>query len=139
MIKPSGPAALLYALAGIAAMLSVGAAAFAAHGLVQIASANERAPELFRRGTDFQMTHALALILITMIADRLRHGVARNVMWAAAGFMVAAFLLFPSALYASAFGKPHFWAPWGGMAAMLGWTLFAVGAIMTMRTDPPPP
>ena len=89
-MKPSCLAAILYAVGGLAALLSVGIAAFAAHGLPHVASANERAPELFRRATEFQMTHALALILITIVADRLMPGVARNVLWAAAGFMIAA-------------------------------------------------
>jgi uncharacterized membrane protein YgdD (TMEM256/DUF423 family) len=139
MMKPSCLAAILYAVAGIAAMLSVGVAAFAAHGLAHVASANERAAELFKRGTEFQMTHALALILIAIVADRLMPGLARNILWTAAGFMIAAFVLFPTALYASAFDKPHFWAPWGGMAAMIGWLLFAVGALLTIRAVMPPP
>jgi uncharacterized membrane protein YgdD (TMEM256/DUF423 family) len=79
------------------------------------------------------------LILITIVADRLMPGLARTMLWAAAGFMVAAFTLFPSALYASAFDKPHFWAPWGGISAMIGWLLFAVGAVMTIRAEVPPP
>ena len=138
-MKPSCLAAIFYAVGGVLAMLSVGIAAFAAHGLPHVASANERAPLLFQRGTEFQMTHALALILITIVADRLMPGLARHVLWAAAALMIAASVLFPSALYASAFDKPHFWAPWGGVSAMIGWLLFAVGAVMTIRAEIPPP
>jgi uncharacterized membrane protein YgdD (TMEM256/DUF423 family) len=133
-MKPSCIATVFYGFAGLAALSSIALAAFAAHGVAKIAPTGERAVVLFQQGTDFQMKHALALILVMVIADRLAPGLARTVLCAAAGFMAAGIVLFPGALYAAAFDKPHFYAPWGGTAAMIGWLLFAVGAVMAYRT-----
>ena len=132
-MKVSCIAAVLYAFAALAGMTAVGLSAFAAHGLARIAPQGEHAVALFDRATDFQMKHALALIAIMILADRLMPGAARYTLLAAAGFMAAAIVLFPGALYAAAFDKPHFYAPWGGSAAMIGWLLFAAGALLTLR------
>jgi uncharacterized membrane protein YgdD (TMEM256/DUF423 family) len=53
--------------------------------------------------------------------------------------MVIGIVLFPVALYAAAFDKPHFYAPWGGNAAMIGWLLFAVAAVMILFLPDPVP
>jgi uncharacterized membrane protein YgdD (TMEM256/DUF423 family) len=133
-MKPSVLAAVFYAFAGLAGMTAVGMAAFAAHGAAKVAPTGERAALLMSQGAEFQLKHALALILIMAVADRLGPGIARTVMCVGAGFMVAAIVLFPGALYAAAFDRPHFYAPWGGTSAMIGWLLFAAGALLTLRT-----
>jgi len=132
-MKPTCIATVFYGFAGLAALTSIGLAAFAAHGVAKVAPTGERAVALFQQGTDFQIKHALALILVTIVADRLDPGAARTVLYVAAAFMVAGILLFPGALYAAAFDKPHFYAPWGGTAAMIGWLVFIVGAVMAYR------
>jgi uncharacterized membrane protein YgdD (TMEM256/DUF423 family) len=137
-MKPTTLAAILYAFAGLAGMSAIGLGAFAAHALAKIAPTGDRGVALFQQGTDFQLKHTLALILITILADRISPGIARHTMFAAAGFMVAGIVLFPAALYAAAFDKPHFYAPWGGTAAMTGWLLFAVGALLTLTQSSTP-
>ncbi|TAL01673.1 MAG: DUF423 domain-containing protein [Rhodospirillaceae bacterium] len=130
--------AIVYAFGAVAGMSAVGLEAFAAHGLAHGTPDGDHAVAMFRQATQFQMDHALALILIAAIADRLSASPARCILRAAAGLMMAAIILFPGALYASAFSLPHFFAPWGGTAALIGWLLFAVGALLTLRTPPPP-
>ena len=138
-MKPSNPAAALYAFAGFAGMTSVALAAFGAHAVANLAPTGERGAALFQQGTDFQLKHTLALILITMLADRVYPGMIRQTLWIAAGAMVIGIVLFPAALYAAAFDKPHFYAPWGGTAAMIGWLLFAVAGVMTLTLPDPVP
>jgi len=131
-MKPTRFSAAVYAFAGLAGLLAVGLEAYAAHGLPHGTPEGDHAVALFKQATQFQMDHALALILIRLVADRLGAGTAQKILCAATGFMAAGVVLFPGALYAAAFDKPHFFAPWGGTAAMVGWLLFAVGALWSM-------
>lgn len=120
-------AVILYTFGAVIALLSIALDAFAAHGLVAVAPAGEQAVIWFQTGTRFQMNHALGLLIVTAISERLDAGPARTLLRAAAVAMAAATLLFPGSLYAISFGGPGFLAPYGGYAAMLGWLLLAVG------------
>lgn len=126
-------AAVLYAVGAVLALLSVAADAFAAHGLVAIAPAMEQAVVWFKEGTNFQMNHALGLMIATAVAERLEAGRPRMLIRAAAVAMAAGAVLFPGALYSISFAGPGFFAPWGGYAVMIGWALLAVGAVMAWR------
>lgn len=123
-------AVTLYVFGALVALLSVAADAFAAHGLVAIAPAAEQAVVWFKEATNFQMNHALALLIATVLSERLAIGRARTVLQASAVFFAAATVLFPGALYSISFAGPGFFAPWGGFAAMIGWVLLAVGALL---------
>lgn len=130
-------ATVLYCIGAVMALISVAADAFAAHGLAAMAPAMDQAVVWFKEGTNFQMNHALALILATAISERLPVGAGRGAMRAAAVFFAIGTLLFPGALYSISFAGPGFFAPWGGFAAMIGWILFALGAVMEVSRKTP--
>ena len=124
-------AATLFVFGAVMALLSVAADAFAAHGLVSMAPAMEQAVVWFKEGTNFQMNHALALLIATAVSERVT-GRAQKVLRAAAVSFAAGTVLFPGALYSISFAGPGFFAPWGGYAAMIGWLLLAAGAVMAV-------
>lgn len=130
-------AVVLYVIGAVCGLLSVALAAFAAHALVNVAPTGEQAVIWFKEATAFQMNHALALILVTAISDRVQWGRGRNLMRAAAVFLAAGAILFPGSLYSASFGGPVFLAPFGGTAAMIGWALLGVGAILTYVRQQP--
>lgn len=130
-------AVVLYVIGGLCGLLSVALAAFAAHALVNVAPTGEQAVIWFKEATAFQMNHALALIAVTAISERLHWGRGRNLMRAAAIFLAAGAILFPGALYSVSFDGPVFFAPWGGTAAMIGWALFAAGAVIAYVRQQP--
>ena len=124
-------AVVLYVIGAISGLLSVALAAFAAHALINIAPTGEQAVVWFKEATAFQMNHALASIGVTAISERLQVGRGRSLMRVGAAFLAAGAILFPGALYSVSFGGPVFFAPYGGVAAMIGWALFAVAAVVT--------
>jgi uncharacterized membrane protein YgdD (TMEM256/DUF423 family) len=123
-------AAMLYVIGALLALISVAADAFAAHGLAAVAPAMEQAVVWFKEGANFQMNHALGLLIATAVAERLAAGRPRAVLRLAAISFAAGAVLFPGALYSISFAGPGFFAPWGGFASMIGWLLFATGAVM---------
>lgn len=130
-------AVALYVIGAVCGLLSVALAAFAAHALVDVAPTGEQAVIWFKEATAFQMNHALALIGVTAISERLQQGTGRNLVRAAAVFLAAGAILFPGSLYSASFGGPVFLAPFGGVAAMIGWAVFAVGAVLTYVKQQP--
>ncbi len=99
-------AVVLYVIGAVCGLLSVALAAFAAHALANIAPTGEQAVIWFKEATAFQMNHALALIFVTAVSERLQEGRGRSLMRAAAIFMAAGAILFPGALYSASFGGP---------------------------------
>jgi len=125
-------AAAMYSLAGLAALLSVALAALTAHALASIAPTGDQAVAWFREATAFQMSHALGLMIVTTVAERIT-GRAQRLMRAACYLLLAATVLFPAALYSVSFNGPVFFAPFGGVSAMAGWALFGVAAWMARQ------
>lgn len=125
-------AVVLYIFGALMALMSVCADAYAAHGLAAAAPAMEQAVVWFKEGANFQMNHALGLLIITTVAERVPAGRARTLMRAAAVLLAAGTVLFSFALYSISFAGPGFFAPYGGFAVMIGWLLFAAGAVMTL-------
>ena len=132
-MRPSLFATVLYVFGAVSGLISVALAALTAHGLDRLAPTGVQAVEWFKIATTFQMDHALGLILVTAISDHLAMGRARNLMRASACFLAVGALLFPAALYSLSFEGPVFFAPYGGIAAMAGWGLFAVSAVIAYR------
>ncbi len=132
-MKLSRFAAGMFAFAGLSGLLAVALAALAAHALAGIAPTGEQAVIWFKEATAFQMTHTLALILVTIVAERAETGLAQRILRIAAVFMAAAVLMFPGSLYSASFNGPVMLAPFGGVAAMGGWALFGVGAWLASR------
>ncbi len=132
-MNPSRFAVGLYAFGAFSALISVALAALTTHGLAGLAPAGDQAVEWFKIATSFQMNHALGLIVVTAIAERLDAGQARALMRVAAVLLGAGALLFPAALYSLSFGGPVFLAPYGGIAAMTGWALFGLAMFLTLK------
>lgn len=137
-MAPSPFAVAMYVIAALSAFVAVAAAALTSHGLQGLAPTGELAVEWFKIATNFQLTHALGVILVTALAERFGEGRAQKVMQVSAMALAAGAVLFPTALYALSFNGPAFWAPFGGTAAMVGWLLFAAGVVMAGRKKAKP-
>jgi uncharacterized membrane protein YgdD (TMEM256/DUF423 family) len=134
-------------IGGVFAGLAVVLGAFAAHGLDaylvkkhgeetrevagQTIPASAKYLAVFRTGATYQMYHALGLIAVGLLAQS-RPGKSLQI---AAWCFVLGIVLFSGALYIIAIEGPYWqgirWglvAPVGGMAYILGWLAFAIGA-----------
>lgn len=112
--------------AGVFALLAVMLGAFAAHGLKNKLSA----PLLnaFTTGVEYQFLHALALILVVILAKLLPHQLWN---WTA-GLFVAGIICFSGSLYALALTGIKWFGPVtpiGGVLFIAGWAVFLVAAI----------
>jgi uncharacterized membrane protein YgdD (TMEM256/DUF423 family) len=111
----------------LAGFLAVALGAFGAHAL-----RTRLSPEMlavYETGVRYQMYHALAIILVGLIAARLDGWLIRAAGWSF-GFGI---LLFSGSLYVLALsGATIFGAitPLGGLAFLLGWGLLAVAALL---------
>jgi uncharacterized membrane protein YgdD (TMEM256/DUF423 family) len=135
-MAPSPFAVVMYVIAALSGFAGVAAAALTSHGLQGLAPTGELAVEWFKIATNFEITHALGVILVTALAERFGEGRAQVVTRVGAILLAAGAVLFPTALYSLSFNGPAFWAPFGGTAAMGGWALFGVGAVMAGRKKP---
>ena len=112
-------------LGAISACLSVALGAMAAHGLKERLSPYHL--DIFKTAAHYQMVHALALILIGILATtRPAPG------WIRAGWaMLVGTVLFSGSLYLLAVTDVRWLGaitPFGGVAFMAGWLLLAWGA-----------
>jgi uncharacterized membrane protein YgdD (TMEM256/DUF423 family) len=113
-------------LGAILAGVSVAAGAFGAHGLRGVLQPDMLAN--FETAARYQMYHALAILIVGAIADRLP---ARWVNWIGWLFF-AGVLLFSGSLYLMAFTGVRVLGaitPLGGVAFIAGWALLAVAAL----------
>jgi uncharacterized membrane protein YgdD (TMEM256/DUF423 family) len=106
-------------LGGCFALLAVMAGAFGAHGLHGYIS--ERGLEVYQTAVTYQMTHAIALILVALLSAC---GLSRRLLGLSAGFYVAGVLLFSGSLYTLALTDIR-WigpiTPVGGLCFIIGW------------------
>lgn len=105
-------------LAAVFGFTGVALGAFAAHGLKAHLSAEYLA--VFQTGVHYQMLHALALLGVALLAERLPGRLAG----AAGCLFVAGILLFSGSLYAltlSGLGKLGMITPLGGLCFLAGW------------------
>jgi uncharacterized membrane protein YgdD (TMEM256/DUF423 family) len=114
-------------LGAILAAVAVVLGAFGAHGLE--ARLSERALATWQTGVQYQFVHALGLLLVAALWERLHPG------WGLAAViaMAVGVLLFSGSLYALALGAPRWFgavAPIGGTLFILGWVLLAAAAIV---------
>lgn len=113
-------------IGGIMGALGVALGAFGAHGLDAVLAANGRAAT-FDTATQYHLTHALALALTGLLAERLP---GRWTRWAGWLFL-AGVLLFSGSLYILAvfdLGVMGAVAPFGGAALVGGWLCLALAA-----------
>lgn len=112
-------------LGAVAAFLGVTLGAFGAHGLRGRLSAEML--QVFQTGVQYQMYHALALILVSAIMGRMSGWLIQTAGWA----FVAGILLFSGSLYVLAIsGVTVLGAvtPLGGLAFLVGWACLAFAA-----------
>ncbi|MDR3608875.1 MAG: DUF423 domain-containing protein [Oligoflexia bacterium] len=113
------------------AFIAVACGAFGAHGLEKILE--PRMLEIWKTGAQYQMYHALALIGFGLWAGMHAKGAASNYLnnypgWA---FLFGT-ILFSGSLYALALTGIRILGavtPFGGLAFLLGWILFAFNAL----------
>ena len=113
----------LLSLAGISLLCATMAGALGSHVL----ALDERSLRSFDSAVDFQFFHGLGLIGITLVGVR---GAGGRTVWIAAWLLVAGTVLFCGSIYARSLGAPGgivAAAPYGGVAFMLAWVLFAIG------------
>lgn len=117
-------------VAAASGAIAVAAGAFGAHGFDPATAAGARARELLQTGSHYEIVHALAMLVVTLLAGGGRIG--GPLVSAALWLFLAGSLLFAGSLYALAFGGPR-WAgavaPFGGTAFILGWLALAMGAL----------
>ena len=117
-------------IAAIFGGLSVAGGAFGAHALREKIS--ERSLEIFDTGARYQMYHALALLVVTMLMSRLE--TPSTTLVVSGWLFIIGVMIFSGSLYAlSLTGIKSLGAvaPLGGLALMLGWGALAVAAATT--------
>jgi uncharacterized membrane protein YgdD (TMEM256/DUF423 family) len=113
---------LLVSLAGVFLLSATAAAAVASHVLTGL---DARALDSFETAVQFQFFQALGLVAVVLVGERLGAG---TLLRCAAWLLVAGVLLFCGSIYAATFGASRgvlALAPYGGVALMLAWLLFA--------------
>lgn len=107
-------------------LVAVGLGAFGAHGLQPKLS--ERMFEIYQTGVQYHMIHAIAIILIAIVSDRL--GNPALLAWSG-WLMLLGILFFSGSLYIlSISGVKILGAitPIGGVLFIVGWLLLALSA-----------
>ncbi|MDX2224461.1 MAG: DUF423 domain-containing protein [Rhodospirillaceae bacterium] len=122
--------AAFFVFGALAAGSSVALAAFATHGLQQTMNYPADAVRTFIDATEFQMNQGLAVIVVGLLCQVMRDGLARRIMQVAGVLAAASLVLFSGSVYSSTFGGSAALAPVGGFSAMAGWLIFAAGAIV---------
>lgn len=112
--------------------LAVALGAFGAHGLKKVVSAENVA--IYQTGVQYQMYHALALILVGILSDRIYNGFITS----AGVLFVAGVVLFSGSLYliVSLYSMNKtvptavgILTPIGGLFFILGWACLLVGIL----------
>lgn len=111
-------------IGSLLAALAVVLGAFAAHGLKQIAEAETI--QTFQTGVQYQMVHALALMITGILAERISSKFLIYAGW----FFITGIILFSGSLYLltlfkttdmPGLYKPGLVTPIGGISFILGW------------------
>ncbi len=115
-------------IGSIFAFLAVALGAFGAHGLRAKKTQDQLA--VFQTGVQYQMYHALALIMLGMVSYLSSHS---SVNFVTAGwFFVVGIVLFSGSLYAltlSSIKKLGIITPFGGVCFLIGWVFVLLGAL----------
>lgn len=118
----------LLVMGSASAFISIALGAFGAHALKE--RLTEEVLATYHTGVEYQMYHAIALILTALIALHVNEKGARSLKWAGI-FFVAGTILFSGSLYAySLSGIASFGiiAPFGGVSFLLGWVNLLLSA-----------
>jgi len=110
----------------LAGLMAVVLGAFGAHALR--GQIDETQLVAFNTGAQYQMYHALALLMVGMLAYLFP---AQKMLRWSGGFFIAGMILFSGSLYALALTQIKWFGPVtpiGGTAFMVGWLLLALAA-----------
>jgi uncharacterized membrane protein YgdD (TMEM256/DUF423 family) len=115
---------LLLCIAGLLLLDATIGGAVGSHVLTNL---DERSRHSFDTAVDFEFFHALGLIGVVLVAERLGAS-----LWlrAAAWLLVAGIVVFSGSIAVVTFGAPRgvlALAPYGGVALMAAWLAFAIG------------
>lgn len=123
----SRPLMRTFLLAGaVNALLAVALGAFGAHGLKD--RLDEEMLDVYKTGVQYHMYHALGLLAVALVADKLRSVAA--VKWTGR-LLLAGIVLFSGSLYVLALTDVEWLGaitPFGGVAFLAGWATLAVAA-----------
>lgn len=109
----------------ILAGLAVALGAFGAHGLKNLLQQTGRTAN-FETAAQYQMYHALALVLLGLL---MIHYPARQLVWAGWAFIIG-IVFFSGSLYILSLTNVTKWGavtPIGGLAFLAGWVLLLIG------------
>ena len=123
-----GNVKLFGALGASLALLAVALGAFGAHALQD--RLEPRALEIFDTAVRYQMSHALALVLLAALLPRLHPGLGLTAGWA----FVAGILVFSGSLYllvATGVGRWGAVTPIGGVAFLVAWGCLVAAFLRT--------
>lgn len=118
----------LLLLGSVFAFLGVALGAFGAHGLQSVLTANGTL-ETYKTGVQYHLLHALALVLLAVLADRMRD---RKRIELIGWLFSIGILLFSGSLYVLAISNVKSLGaitPFGGLCFLAGWALLAAAAI----------
>ena len=121
-IEPSLEAKALLCYAGVSLLVATVGGALGSHVLTSL---DARSLHSFEAAVQFQFFHGLGLIALVLAGLR---GIGGRWLWSAAWLIAAGTLLFSGSIYAKTLGAPPgivSLAPYGGVAIMLGWLVFA--------------
>lgn len=125
-------AKLFLAIGAIAMLAAVGLGAFGAHALKTRIAAELLA--VYHTGVEYHFYHALGLLAVGVAALRMPES---ECLRASGWLMISGILLFSGSLYALALtGIRALGAitPFGGVAFLLAWALFAIAVLKAPRT-----
>jgi uncharacterized membrane protein YgdD (TMEM256/DUF423 family) len=115
---------LLLCIAGLLLLDGTIGGAVASHVLTNLDEASRRS---FDTAVEFELLHALGLIGVVLVAERVGASAWLRV---AAWLLVAGVVVFSGSIAVVAFGAPRgvlALAPYGGVALMAAWLAFAIG------------
>lgn len=121
-----GPFRLFGAIGALAGFLGVALGAFGAHALKARLSADDLA--IFETAVRYHLVHAVALIALAALAQRIPAGAASVAGWA----FSAGILIFSGSLYLLVLTGPRWLGavtPLGGTALLVGWAALAWGLL----------
>ena len=118
----------LLLLGSVFAFIGVALGAFGAHGLQSVLMANGTL-ETYKTGVQYHLVHALALVLLAVLSDRLRETKKLELI----GWLFAVgIVLFSGSLYVLAVSGVKILGvvtPLGGLCFLSGWALLAFVAV----------
>ncbi|MBS3803974.1 MAG: DUF423 domain-containing protein [Oleiphilaceae bacterium] len=119
-------------IGGLFALMAVMAGAFGAHSLRGVVDG--RGLEIFQTGANYQMYHALALILVSVLSG---FSLPRRPLNLAGVFFAAGILLFSGSLYLMVLTQsPALGAitPIGGVCFIVGWVLVVITGLSAPKS-----